>query len=67
MTWSGGEAHNQELSEDRADAVRKALIARGVASGRLSAKGRGETQPIAPNKTAAGRAKNRRVEFILID
>jgi OmpA-OmpF porin, OOP family len=63
----GPSRSNQELSEDRAQAVRKALIQRGVASGRLSARGRGETQPISPNKTAAGRAKNRRVEFILIE
>ena len=63
----GPSRSNQELSEDRAEAVRKALISRGVAPGRLTAKGRGETQPVAPNKTAAGRAKNRRVEFVLIE
>ncbi|HVE85124.1 MAG TPA: OmpA family protein [Myxococcales bacterium] len=63
----GPSLSNQQLSEHRAESVRKALISRGVPPGRLSARGRGETQPIAPNKTAAGRAKNRRVEFVLIE
>jgi OmpA-OmpF porin, OOP family len=58
---------NRTLSEHRADAVRKGLVRRGVAPGRLGARGYGETRPIAPNKTAAGRAKNRRVEFVLAD
>src|SRR6185295_6452515 len=63
----GPSMSNQTLSEHRAESVRKALIQRGVSPGRLTARGRGETQPIAPNKTAAGRAKNRRVEFVLIE
>jgi OOP family OmpA-OmpF porin len=58
---------NQALSERRAEAVRRALIQRGIAPGRVVARGYGESKPIAPNKTVAGRAKNRRVEFILID
>ncbi|HZA13222.1 MAG TPA: OmpA family protein, partial [Myxococcaceae bacterium] len=58
---------NQALSERRAEAVRRGLIQRGIAPGRVVARGYGESRPIAPNKTAAGRAKNRRVEFVLID
>lgn len=58
---------NQELSEERARSVRQALIKRGVAPNRLVARGYGESRPVAPNKTAAGRARNRRVEFIRIN
>jgi outer membrane protein OmpA-like peptidoglycan-associated protein len=54
---------NQELSEQRADVVRYGLVKRGVGSHRISTRGYGETRPVAPNKTKAGRAKNRRVEF----
>lgn len=61
----GDARFNQRLSEERAAAVREALIRRGVHGDRLSARGFGETHPIAPNKSPAGRAKNRRVEFIL--
>jgi OOP family OmpA-OmpF porin len=56
---------NQKLSEERAASVREALIKRGVEPDRLSTRGLGETRPIAPNKAPAGRAKNRRVEFII--
>lgn len=56
---------NQRLSEGRAASVREALIERGVDGDRLSTRGFGETRPIAPNKSPAGRAKNRRVEFII--
>jgi outer membrane protein OmpA-like peptidoglycan-associated protein len=61
----GDARFNQRLSEERAAAVREALIHRGVDSDRLTPRGYGETRPIAPNKSPAGRAKNRRVEFIL--
>jgi len=61
----GDPRFNQRLSEERAAAVREALIKRGVDADRLTTRGHGETHPLAPNKSAAGRAKNRRVEFII--
>ncbi|RYZ22929.1 MAG: OmpA family protein [Chitinophagaceae bacterium] len=57
----GKDDYNQKLSEDRAASVRAALLARGVSDNRIQSQGFGETKPIADNKTAAGRAKNRRV------
>jgi outer membrane protein OmpA-like peptidoglycan-associated protein len=56
---------NQALSQQRAEAVRDALVARGVEPSRLVAVGRGSDRPVATNDTAAGRASNRRVEIIL--
>lgn len=61
----GEEAPNLELSRRRAAAVVRYLIARGVAAERLAAEGLGESKPLVDNATAAGRAKNRRVEFHL--
>ncbi len=55
---------NKKLSQDRAEAVVRYLVKKkGVNPKRLSAKGWGDTQPIADNKTEKGRAKNRRVDF----
>lgn len=56
---------NKVLSEKRADAVANMLRARGVDPGRLSASGASDTQPLVDNGTAAGRAKNRRVEIVV--
>ncbi|MBI3180724.1 MAG: OmpA family protein [Myxococcales bacterium] len=61
----GGAEYNQSLSERRAIAVRQALIQRGVAAERLTAQGFGQSRPVASNKSQAGRALNRRVEFII--
>ena len=61
----GDPRFNQRLSEGRAAAVREALIKRGVDGDRMATRGFGESRPIAPNKSPAGRAKNRRVEFII--
>ena len=63
----GSDAFNLELSERRAQSVRRYLEGRGVEAGRLQAKGYGETLPLQPNTSAAGKAKNRRVEFKLVD
>lgn len=63
---SGSAAFNLSLSQQRADAVKDALAAAGVAAERLEAKGFGETQPIVANDTAANRAKNRRIAFTVV-
>ncbi|MEO1203396.1 MAG: OmpA family protein [Pseudomonadota bacterium] len=63
----GDEAYNQRLSERRAEAVRDALIERGVAADRMRAAGRGEAYPVATNDTTAGRQQNRRVEIVISD
>ena len=60
---TGSSAHNRELSGQRAASVKKWLLDHGVADARLTAKGYGDTQPVADNKTPEGRAKNRRVEL----
>lgn len=63
---TGGKALNQKLSQSRADAVKDYLISKGVNSAKLDSKGFGPDKPISENKTAAGRAKNRRVDVVLI-
>jgi outer membrane protein OmpA-like peptidoglycan-associated protein len=60
---NGSDAYNQKLSDRRAKAVREYLESQGVAKGRIEAHGLGESNPIADNKTAEGRAENRRVEI----
>ncbi len=60
---AGSDAHNLDLSQRRAKAVLDYFIAKAVAAERLSAKGYGETQPIADNDSVDGRLKNRRVEL----
>ena len=61
----GSEDYNHGLSERRAEAVREYLDQAGIGAGRLSARGLGESAPIAPNETAEGRALNRRVDLHL--
>ncbi len=60
---TGSESTNQTLSERRAEAVRNIMLANGVASGRITTVGFGESQPIADNSTNSGRQINRRVEI----
>ncbi len=64
---TGSEGYNLNLSQRRADAVRMALMERGIASDRIQIKGFGEAYPVASNGTAAGRQQNRRVEIIISD
>lgn len=59
--------HSIDISEQRADAVRDALIERGVEAKRLRSIGYGDTQPLDTNRTAAGRTRNRRVEFRVLE
>ena len=61
----GTDAYNQKLSDRRAAAVRAYLIKRGIASSRIKDHGNGEREPVATNKTAEGRSKNRRAELVL--
>jgi OOP family OmpA-OmpF porin len=63
----GSEEYNQGLSERRANAVRDYLTSKGVKASRLTARGYGESMPIASNDTDEGRAENRRVEMIVLD
>lgn len=62
---TGSAAYNQRLSERRAQAVGGILIDQGVSSSRVTAIGRGETQPVANNQSEEGRRQNRRVEVII--
>lgn len=63
---TGDAASNQKLSERRAQAIVDKMVELGVSPSRLVAVGKGESEPISTNDTEAGRAKNRRVEFIVI-
>jgi len=62
----GTEAYNLKLSERRAQAVKAYLESKGIDKSRVYTEGKGEAQPIATNKTAAGRAQNRRVEIEVV-
>jgi OOP family OmpA-OmpF porin len=62
----GSDAYNQKLSERRAAAVKTYLVGKGIDANRIYTEGKGETKPVADNKTAAGRAKNRRVEIEIV-
>ncbi len=63
----GAKPMNQKLSQDRADAVMKSMIKRGIDAGRMTAKGYGQDVPIESNDNDAGRAKNRRVQFVVLE
>lgn len=63
--WVGSDEYNQKLSDGRAASVRDYIISKGVDASRITSAGHGESMPVADNKTAAGRQKNRRVEMKL--
>jgi OmpA-OmpF porin, OOP family len=62
----GSDAYNQSLSVRRAEAVKAYLVSKGLEGNRVYTEGKGEKQPVADNKTADGRAKNRRTEIEVI-
>ena len=61
----GSDPANKKLGEDRANAVKAALVAKGVAANRLETASGGASDPVAPNDTAQGQAENRRTEFVI--
>jgi outer membrane protein OmpA-like peptidoglycan-associated protein len=63
---TGTAAHNMDLSVRRAGSVKSFLVGEGIDASRLETKGKGETEPIALNSTAEGRAQNRRVEIVIV-
>ncbi|MBK9575222.1 MAG: OmpA family protein [Rhodoferax sp.] len=62
----GGDAYNQKLSVNRAEAVKAYLVSKGIEKNRVYTEGKGEKQPVADNKTKEGKAKNRRVEIEVV-
>lgn len=62
----GADEANLKLSQERAESVKKFLLEKGIAAERITAKGYGETKPVAPNTTDEGRKQNRRTEFIVL-
>jgi OmpA-OmpF porin, OOP family len=62
----GSDAYNQRLSVRRSESVKAYLVSKGIEANRVYTEGKGEKQPVAENKTADGRAKNRRVEIEVI-
>lgn len=64
---TGSDAYNSQLSQRRADAVRAYVVGKGIDTGRIAARGYGESKPVADNGTEAGRAENRRVQFVRTD
>ena len=63
----GDKDKNMQLSADRAAAVKNFLVDKGISDSRIVTSGKGDTQPVASNKTPEGRAQNRRIEFIRTD
>ena len=62
----GSDTYNQKLSVRRSEAVKAYLVSKGIEKNRVYTEGKGEMQPVADNKTAEGRAKNRRVEIEVV-
>ncbi|WP_341914075.1 outer membrane protein OmpA [Polaromonas sp. YR568] len=62
----GSDSYNQKLSVRRSESVKAYLVSKGIEKNRVYTEGKGEKQPVADNKTAEGRAKNRRVEIEVV-
>ena len=62
----GSDSYNQKLSVRRSEAVKAYLVSKGIEKNRVYTEGKGKKQPVADNKTAEGRAKNRRVEIEVV-
>jgi OOP family OmpA-OmpF porin len=62
----GSNAYNQKLSVKRSESVKAYLVSKGIEKNRVYTEGKGETQPVADNKTSEGRSKNRRVEIEVV-
>ena len=62
----GADAYNQRLSVRRAESVKAYLVSKGIERNRIYTEGKGEKQPVADNRNAEGRAKNRRVEVEVV-
>ena len=63
----GSVDYNRELSEQRAEAVKRILVGYGIPADRLETAGHGEAQPVANNENDEGRALNRRVELVILE
>jgi len=63
---TGTASHNMDLSVRRAESVKSYIVGAGVSGSRLATVGKGETEPVASNSTAAGRTQNRRVEIVIV-
>jgi outer membrane protein OmpA-like peptidoglycan-associated protein len=63
---SGSDEYNNRLSERRAEAVKTFTINQGIGASRINTRGKGESEPIADNSTEEGKAKNRRVEIVIV-
>jgi outer membrane protein OmpA-like peptidoglycan-associated protein len=63
----GTDSYNEELSQQRADAVKAALITRGISPSRIGTEGYGKAYPVASNNDSGGRQMNRRVEVVIGD
>ena len=61
----GKDAANLKLSQNRADNIKKMLVLKGIAADRITAIGKGESEPVETNSTPEGRAKNRRIEITI--
>lgn len=64
--WTGTDAYNLKLSMRRANAVKAFLVSKGIPADRVFTEGKGESKPVASNRTSEGRAKNRRVEVEVV-